>query len=72
MKGETMIQNHFDGKMVQRVEKPVLSPIQRLRKIKADRLELEELKKLDPPVKARGSRPTFQSLIDLMNVLTGE
>jgi len=67
-----MITNHFDGSMSQRKEMPVLTPIQRLRKVKADRLELIELKKLDPPIKVRGTRSTFQSLIDLMNTLTGE
>lgn len=63
-----MITNHFDGNMKQRVEKPVLSPLQRLRKIKTDRLELVELQLQDRRPK---KRTTPQDLIDLVNTLTG-
>lgn len=63
-----MIANHFEGSMKQRVERPVLSPLQRLRKIKADRLELAAFQVNDPkPVK----RQTAQNLIDLVNTLMG-
>jgi len=67
-----MTPNHFEGSMSQRKEMPVLTPIQRLRKVKADRLELEQLKALDPPVKVRGKRQTPQDLIDLMSTLMSE
>jgi len=67
-----MTPNHFEGSMSQRKEMPVLTPIQRLRKVKADRLELEQLKALDPPVKVRGRRITPQEFIDIMSTLLRE
>jgi hypothetical protein len=66
-----MTPNHFDGNMTQRLEKPVLSPIERLRKIKADRIELAMLKKNDAkPVTVKHS--TAQELIDLVEKLLPE
>lgn len=59
-----------EGKLVPREEKPVLTPLQRLRKMIADRKELEELKALDP--KPRSKAVSVDELVNLVDSLMGE
>ena len=57
------------GQMVQRVEKPVLSPGAKLEQMYQNRIELDRLKSLDP--KPREQKPTVNDLINLLDSLMG-
>lgn len=65
-----MLPWHDEGRMTQREEKPVLTPLQRLRKVVAERKELEALKALEP--KPRPKRPSTDELVNLVSRLMGE
>lgn len=63
-RGITMLPWSDEGRMTQREEKPVLTPLQRLQKVIADRKELERLKALEPKPKKRVSTDDLVNLID--------
>ncbi len=68
-RGNTMMPFVNEGVKTQRVEKPVLTNLERLIRYQDEQKELAELKKLDP---VKRKRISIKSLISLVNSLLPE